>query len=80
MKKYLGPLLLFFSFQAFARNPTTSLLFLRARVPASYQIQVHVDKNGIHPKIKTNAPKGFARPKFHVTKLAHSYIVSVVHP
>lgn len=79
MKKYFGFILLLCSFQCFAKE-TAGLLFLRATVPVSHKIEVRMNKNGLQTHMKTNALKGYARPKFYVKKSPHTYIVSIVHP
>jgi hypothetical protein len=79
MKNYFGLFLFLLSFSCFAKN-TTSLLYLRAHVPVTHKLEIRMDKKGLHTSMKTNALKGYARPKFFVKKSPHTYIVSVVHP
>lgn len=66
------------SFNAF--SGTNSVLMLRAYVPESFKVEVTMSKDGPSAKIRSNTRKGRPLPKYSISKVKDSYLVSVTHP
>jgi hypothetical protein len=78
MKYYLGLFVLFLSFQLLASDHNAQL-FLRARVPASYSVQMNTKKGSdLIVVSNTNGTGSQAKTKIHRYK--NHYRVSIIQP
>lgn len=76
MKKGIGLFLILLSFDSFAG--TSGILFLRARVPASFQVTMERQGNILVPVVHSNHAR--VLPKVSMSFKNNHRLVSVVHP
>ncbi len=76
MKNGIGLFLILLSLDTFAG--TSATLFLRARVPASYKVEMERQGNSLVPVVYSNGAR--IVPKVTMTLKNNQRLVSVVHP